>query len=170
MIWKLIFCISLLPWTIQITTLIGKVSLFLREILNNLFRLSCQGFGRGWSAEVVSMRKCQKLPPMVDRAVPGSFKDPMLAKFETTNGIGSMSVITFLRKGKKHCTEAVTEKWENMRETALHTPTSIKTRKRRCCRHQNWDSSIAYDEDHRDISCLPVAQGDPQQVDPPKAI
>lgn len=47
------------------------------------------------------MRRCQKLPPMVDRAVPGSFKDPPLTKAEPVNDIGSMSVITYLRKGKK---------------------------------------------------------------------
>lgn len=38
---------------------------------------------------------------MADRAAPGSFKGPPLTKAEHTNDIGSMSVVTYLRKGKK---------------------------------------------------------------------
>lgn len=60
--------------------------------------LLCQGFGRGWAAEVASRRGCQKLPPTGGREVPGKFKDPPLIKAESSNDISSMSVTTYLRK------------------------------------------------------------------------
>ena len=66
-----------------------------------------QGFGSGGATGVASVRRCQKLPPCWTEPVPaGSKMDPPLAKAEPISNIGSISVITYLRKGKNCCTTA----------------------------------------------------------------
>ena len=46
--------------------------------------------------------------PLQAEPVPaGSKTDPLLAKAEPISDAGSISVITYLRKGKKHCAAAV---------------------------------------------------------------
>lgn len=57
-----------------------------------------QGFGSRGAAGVATA-------PMLDRA--SSKTDPPPAKAEPISDAGSISVITHLRKGKKHCTAAV---------------------------------------------------------------
>jgi len=48
----------------------------------------------------------QTLAPCQTESVPGGSKDPPLAKAEPVSNGGSASVITYLRRGKKHCDTA----------------------------------------------------------------
>ena len=74
-----------------------------------------QGFGSGGAAGVVSVRRHQKLLPCRTEPVSaGSKMDLLLAKAEPISDAGGASVITYLRKGKKHCTAAVGERSEKM--------------------------------------------------------
>ena len=67
-----------------------------------------QGFDSGVSAEVASMRRLQKLPPCQTEPVPaGSKTAPPLPKAESISDVGSVSVTTYLRKGKIRCAAAV---------------------------------------------------------------
>ena len=72
--------------------------------------------------------KCQKLPPCQTEPIPaGSKTDPLLAKAEPFSDSGSSSLITYLTRGKNCCTTAAgREEWENVRETVVQTPRSVK--------------------------------------------
>jgi len=61
-----------------------------------------QGFGSKGAAGVASMRSCQKLPLCPIAPVPaGSKTDPPMVKAEPISNGGSVSVITYFRRGKK---------------------------------------------------------------------
>ena len=54
---------------------------------------------------MASVRTHQELPPCQSAPVPaGSKIDPPLPKAESISDVGSVSVITYLRKSKKHYT------------------------------------------------------------------
>ena len=56
---------------------------------------------------MASVRRHQKLPPHWTDPVPASSRmDAPLAKVEAISNVGSASVITYFRKGKKCCTAA----------------------------------------------------------------
>lgn len=60
------------------------------------------------AAGVASVRKDQELHPCWTQPVPAScVMDPPLDTAEPTSYAGGSSMITFLRKGKKYCTEAL---------------------------------------------------------------
>ena len=71
---------------------------------------------------------CEKKPgadPVPDRASSSWLQNG--PKAEPIRDAGGASVITYLRKGKKHCEAAVRERREkNVRETTLQTPKSVK--------------------------------------------
>ena len=68
-----------------------------------------QDFGYGRAAGVVSVRRNQELPPCRTKpASAGSRRYPLLTSAELGN-TGDTSVITYIRKGKKHCAAAVRE-------------------------------------------------------------
>lgn len=68
-----------------------------------------QDFGHGRAAGVVSVRRNQELPPCRTKpASAASRRNPLLTSAELSN-TGDTSVITFVRKGKKHCAAAVRE-------------------------------------------------------------
>ena len=53
---------------------------------------------------MASVRRHQKLPPcQTETETAGSKTDPLLAKAEPISNVGSASVTTYLRKGKKCC-------------------------------------------------------------------
>jgi len=55
---------------------------------------------------VASVRSCEKLPPCLIEPVPaGSEMDPLLVKAKPMNNSGSASGITYLRKGRKNCSD-----------------------------------------------------------------
>lgn len=56
---------------------------------------------------MTSVREHQDLPLCQTEPVPaGSKLDPLLAEAESISNVGSVSVITYLGKGKKCCTSA----------------------------------------------------------------
>jgi len=62
---------------------------------------------------VASVKTCEKLPPSLMEPVPAGFKmDPPLAKAKPVSNSGSASVITYSRRGRKHCSETAVEKEE----------------------------------------------------------
>jgi len=80
---------------------------------------------------VASVRSCQKLPPCLIELMPaGSKADLLLAKAEPISDSGSASGITCLR----HCCAlAAEERSDNMRETTLQTPRSVKKEREELC-------------------------------------
>ncbi|KAK4831741.1 hypothetical protein QYF61_018871 [Mycteria americana] len=82
----------------------------------------------GGAAGMASVTRHQKLPPCQRETVPASSKTvPLLAKAEPISDVSSASVITHLRKGKKHCaTTAKREELEYVRKTTLQTPRAVK--------------------------------------------
>jgi len=61
-----------------------------------------QGFGSGGAIGVASVRRCEKLPPSLIQPVPAdSKKDPLLAKAKPISNSGKVSVIMYLRRGRK---------------------------------------------------------------------
>jgi len=51
---------------------------------------------------VASVRNCEKLPPCLIKPVPASSKmDPSLAKAKPISDGGNVSMITYLRRGRK---------------------------------------------------------------------
>jgi len=72
-----------------------------------------QGFGSRGALGVTSVRSCEKLPPCLIKPVPaGSKTDPPLAKAKPVSDGGSTSVIIYLRKGKKNCSETAVQREE----------------------------------------------------------
>jgi len=62
---------------------------------------------------VVSVRSCKKLPPCLIKTVPdGSKMDPPLPKAKPISNSDSASVITYLRMGRKNCSETAVEREE----------------------------------------------------------
>jgi len=62
---------------------------------------------------VASVRSCEKLPPCLIKPVPaGSKTDPPLAKAKPLSNGGSASGITYLRRGRKNCSETAVERQE----------------------------------------------------------
>jgi len=60
---------------------------------------------------VASVRSCQKLPPCLIKPVPASSKmDPPLPKAKPVSDGGRASGITYLRRGKKTCSETAVER------------------------------------------------------------
>jgi len=71
--------------------------------------------GRGGATEVASVRSCQKFPPCpIERVPAGSKMDPPLAKAKPISDDGSISVITYLRRGENCCVTAAGEGSENI--------------------------------------------------------
>jgi len=86
-----------------------------------------QDFGSRRAAGVAPVRRHQKLPPCWTDPAPDSSKmDTLLDKAEPIGDADDSSVITYLRKGKKHCAASEREEWENMRQTVLQTQRSVK--------------------------------------------
>jgi len=88
-----------------------------------------QGFGSGGAIGVASVRSCEKLPPCLIKPVPaGSKMDLMLAKTKEVSDSGSASVVTYLRRGRKNCSETTAEREErdDVKENTLQTPRSVK--------------------------------------------
>ena len=74
---------------------------------------------------MASVRREQELAPCQSETCLASPKtDPLQAKAEPISDAGGPAVITYLRKGKKHCTAPVRERSEKMRE-------------KQPCRHQD---------------------------------
>jgi len=72
---------------------------------------------------------CEKLPPCLIKPVPASSKmDPLLAKAKPISNGGRASGITWLRRGRKNCSETAVEREEqdDVKETTLQTPKSVK--------------------------------------------
>ncbi|KAK4830635.1 LOW QUALITY PROTEIN: hypothetical protein QYF61_012460 [Mycteria americana] len=92
----------------------GCGSLSLEIFKSHLDR--CIGFmwqilGSRGASGVASVRRHLELPPCQTEPVPASSKsDPPLAKAEPINNVGSASVITYLRRGKKCSTTAAERK------------------------------------------------------------
>jgi len=56
---------------------------------------------------------CENLPPRLIKPMPaGSKMDLLLAKANPISDSGSTSVITYLRKGRKNCSETAVEREE----------------------------------------------------------
>jgi len=71
------------------------------------------GFGSEGAKEVISVRSCEKLPPCLIKPVPsGSETDPPLAKAKPISDGGSASVITYLGRGRKNCSEMAVRREE----------------------------------------------------------
>jgi len=84
-----------------------------------------QGFVSGGAIGVASVRSCKKLPPCLIKPVPaGSKMDLLLTKAKPVSDGCSASVITYLRSGEKM--EVKKEDWDEVRETTLQTPRSVK--------------------------------------------
>jgi len=88
-----------------------------------------QGFGSSGAAGMASMRSCWKLPLCpVEPMLAASKMNLPLAKAEPTSDSGRTSGITYLRRGKSCCAtqQLHPERGEDVRETALQTPMSVK--------------------------------------------
>jgi len=76
------------------------------------------------------VRICQKLPLcLIMPVLAGPKMDPLLAKAEPISNGGSTSVITYLRRGRKKLwvrQQLEREESDNVKETALQTPRSLK--------------------------------------------
>jgi len=75
------------------------------------------------------VRSCEKLSPCLIKPVPATSKmDPPLAKAKPVSDSDSTSVITYLRREKKHCSKLAVRREESsyVRETTLQTPRSVK--------------------------------------------
>lgn len=79
------------------------------------------GGEEGAAAEVISVRR--KLSPC--QRWTGVQAGSKMAKAETIGITGGTSVTTHLGKGKKCCTAAVKEQWENISDITLQTPRSV---------------------------------------------
>jgi len=109
-----------------------------------------------------TVRKHQKLFPHRTELVPARSKtDPPLNKTKPISDVGSASVITDLRNGKKCCAAAGREK-------------SGKQCEKQPCRHKvseegggggapgtGADSPAAHDENYGDTGCHPTIRGGP---------
>jgi len=83
-----------------------------------------QGFGRGGSAGVNSVR-CQKLLQCWTKPVPaGSKMDPLLAKAESINDVGSTALI-YLRKSRRVAQQQLVEREEIICETNNSADTKV---------------------------------------------
>lgn len=102
----------------------------------------------GWTAEVVSLRRCQKVPLcLIEAMSPGSKTElPLEAKPVSAYDGGSDSRIMYFRKGK-NCWETAPgrELWGYVREAAVNT---WRMWGRRYSRHQSKDSPAAHGAAH----------------------
>jgi len=74
--------------------------------MTNWYGFARQGFGSGGAIGLASVRSCEKLPPCLIKPVPVISKaDPPLAKAKPISDSGSISVITYLRRGEKTAVE-----------------------------------------------------------------
>ena len=108
------------------------------------------------------MRRDQGLTLCQTQQVPASSKmDPLLAKAEPPSVAAGVSVVRYLRKGKKSCKAALRDRSEkNVRETTLQTPRSVKKEGRRCSRHRSRYSLAAHREDYVEADCPAAACGE----------
>jgi len=120
---------------------------------------------------VASVRSCENLPPCVTEPMPaGSKMDPLLAKAKPISDGGSTSVISYLRRGK-NCGEIAVKRDEgdDVRETTLQIPRSVKMQGRRCSRRRSRDCPAARDKDHGEAGCPHAVHGSPQWSRSPPA-
>lgn len=86
-------------------------------------------------SRVSSVRNNQELPCVGHNWLQNSKVVSPFVKGEFTREVGGTSMITYLRKDKKHCTPAVRKEWENVRETSCKNQDQWKRRGRWCSRH-----------------------------------